>query len=474
MKDEEFNNFLRERADSFELKPSSSSFDAVLGKMKKKNKRKGVYIFITLFVGVVSGIILMYGPSQHENTIAVAEPQATTTPNAAANQAQEGQTNNAANNTSATANAPVAQQSNNKPSPQQAVVNTPAVETKNTTPQTPKSEPIFPKELLSGTNNGGAGIETENKLDNSSETTDAPQQVETTFANADEEEKAEESEEKPLPAQVQQELDGNRKVAKDNQYTDSQTCNCNDKKWVVKAHYSPFTAFYTSTFVSRRDESNSLSPSVIQINNFSEEPKGGWAIGAKAERRLSNRWAIGFGLGYSKLTTEQYQWRIQQYDNYIPNYTYDSATNTYINTGVSISTTKTLTDSVSTRVTLQSLQLPIYARYAFACKNRWQFDLQAGVTATYTYAVSFNELYRAPQAFIGMSADIANYEENYQKFNAVVGLGLGINYKYTNRIGFYATQNFSMPIYTIHSNAATMPKHRLLFMGFETGVRFSF
>ncbi len=488
MKDEEFNNFLRERADSFELKPSSGSFGAVQRKMQRSNKRRRVIILFSLLVSTfVSGYFIF-------STQNISSTMPTTVSNTSGQQPAISTEQNPINNVASSdveitekqqntlANAGI----NNK---QNTATATQTANSQNKKQQT--------KHKGASTSTITLGSETQNK-NNRSETKDNgntnAEQVSPIAKGTEEALEAnnkdkkddvadvatndiKEAESKPVNETLMvKEIEPENKKGTTTDST-SKKCNCTDSKWAVKAYYNPFTAVYLNNRVQNNDvaiSSNSIAAS--EVDEYTEELNGGWALGLKAERALNAKWTIGFGIRYSSFSLNQEIKRVSYTKDSTETYGFDPSTNQSIVTGYTVYSMPDTKDSTKVNVSLKSLQLPVYANYTFAANKRWQFGITGGFTASYIVAGKYTEVY-AKQTSANTRDNLVysdNLWQTYRRFNVNLNIGFDINYNISNCMALYANPTFGTSVFSLQSKNSQVPARRPLFMGVETGVRIKF
>lgn len=466
MKDEEFNNFLRERAESFELKPSSGSFTAVQRKMQHKNKRRGIILFFSLLVGTLVGAYFMFSIGKTEGAAPIVV--AANTPTQHEQLSQNPNTTVLGNkekmlSDNTTGNGNSINPSTSVTNPEANTLHTKKQHTQNTKKGTAKANTSNAAD--NGVADGNLATITEQDVPVSD--------VINTSINKD----AEPTNDKPiLEAITAKENDIEPENKKHSSSADSaKKCNCPDSKWAVKAYYNPFTAFYLNLVSNKEDISNS-SIVASDVEEYAEDFKAGWSAGVKMERELAPKWKLGFGLAYNKWSINQVRWNINYTKDSVENYAFDSISNQSIVTGYTIYSTPTLKDSTRVNVSLQSIQVPIYASYTLATNKRWQFDITGGFTTSYLVAGKYTELY-AKQPSNNTRDNLFSSNslwQTYRRFNVNMALGLNINYKISNCTSMYVGQTLSAPLFTIQNKNAQLPTRRPLFMGIETGVKINF
>ncbi len=483
MKDEEFNNFLRERADSFELKPSSGSFAAVQRKMQHKSKRRGIIIFFSLLASTLVGAYFIISAEKIGNTHSTAinapnqvetESNGTITQSQAYNAYRNRGDEKAYHNQNNTVDNSVAAASVNSLA---AIAATPSAQGV----KQQKKQQSAPKSVTATTlNTGNSQNEGVLDADKTEDYSIAENILEATASNNDNNidnninEGIETEEDAPTQETVITKID--EPNPKNAETTDSilKKCNCVDSKWALKAYYNPFTAVYLN-LANKKEDISSSSIATSDVEEYAEELKAGWSLGLKAERALNTKWKIGFGIAYNKWSIDQVRWNINYTKDSTETYGFDSLSNQSIVTGYTVYSLPTVKDSTKVNLSLQSIHLPVYANYTFATNKRWQFGVNGGFTASYIVAGKYTELYaKQPPSNRDNLMSSGNTWQTYRRFNVNVALGFAINYKISNCTSVFAEQTISAPLLTIQSKNAQVPARRPLFIGVETGVKINF
>lgn len=478
MKDEEFNNFLRERADSFELKPSSGSFEAVQRKMQRKNKRRGIIVFLSLLAGIIAGAYFLFSNGETQS----AAPMVS-----AANSSTQNETVISDNQNTKTADNGATIDLNN------SIVddnNDNSIDAINSLPtnteQSQHKSTRYRKENKSQKviNSSSNTIAKEEETSTESEANDATQNE---FVNSDNKIEGNEGRGQDIAvadsiskvlAVVAKDIEPENKKRS---ATDSslKKCNCADSKWALKAYFNPFTAAYINLVNSKEDVSSSNSMSNLGTSNnvaeYSEELNSGWSVGLKAERKLSSKWKLGFGLGYSSWSIDQVTRNVGYSKDSTETYAFDTISNQNIVTGYSVYSLAVLQDSSRVNVLLRSIQMPVNFGYRLISNKRWQFDLTAGLTATYIVSGKYTDVYS--KQFQGSRNSMLESEkvwQSYRRFNMNMAFGFEANYKISNCTSLFAAQTFSTPLFTIQNKNSQAPARRPLFIGVETGVKINF
>lgn len=469
MKDEEFNNFLRERADSFELKPSSGSFAAVQRKMQYKNKRRRIIVFFSLLVGTLAGAYFMFLTEKTEGA-----PPIVVTTNTPSHYEQLNQDPNTAElgNGEGMLN-DKAYDNSNSIKPSTTVVNQ-AIRA-----NTSKTKKQYTQNTEKGIDKTKTSSDADNGMTDGILATTTNQDIPASdVINTSINKDTEATNNEPIQETiVAKKVDIEPESKKGTSTTDStvKRCNCNESKWAVKAYYNPFSVFYLNLADKKEDQIINSRITVSDVEEYSEELNSGWSAGLKAERKLSTKWKLGFGVAYNKWSIDQVRRNINYSKDSVENYAFDPISNQNIVTGYTVYSLPNVNYSARANISLQSIQLPIYANYTFATKKRWQFDINGGFTTSYLVAGKYTEVY-STQSQIGRN----NFQNNtsilqtYRRLNVNMALGLTINYKISNCTSMYVGQTFSAPLFTIRNKNTQLPARPPLFMGIETGIKINF
>jgi len=484
MKDEEFNNLLKQHADSFEQMPSSGSFDNVLRKMQHTQRKKRRKALVWLFAGLValgSGTIYFISAPGKENIV----------------HRKPGKEQ------IATPTAPLAgskNQTDDKPSievEQEAIENEPKAIASLAAQSTENEITVIPPN-----NNEGK--------DKSSESYPPASRQEVTVLSSDSSEKPAVSlpiEDKNTPAIAKDEEEKKEDVVilpvvdslavaqdkqdkNDNSTVRKPSKNHNVKgRWALAAFYNP----YKPVGIVRKEQpvanndynyvSNEPFVSVVpgSITNLSTKTKGsyrvisgkgsealpGFSFGLKGIRKLSDHWNLSVGLNYGRWDFMGETWEITEYADSLQVEVYD-------NTAQRWSTVdeyregerKTVVGSYST--ILHNLQLPVEIGYTLR-KGRFDFSINSGLIFNYTYKATSVELYGNNAAFKASNTD----GSGIRRVNLLAALGLNIGYNISERWGVFAGPQASGNLFSVYQGPYAI-KLAPLFFGWQTGVKINF
>lgn len=487
MKDEEFNNFLRERADSFELKPSSGSFDAVTRKMKKKNKRRGVFFILPLILVGVLAAAYFYTDNTNTKGSALAEKQ---------EQAQllPLESEQAANKNSVTANTEqsTSMLSSDEPStsvnsiPQEKQPETNTViqsvsSENNSLQQKPfkrVSQPVKSDDEVESAQNNVykepleevilTNEEQQEITGNESESTITKEQTETVLL-------VNETEDKDTDAK--QEVPDKEEQETINPEEDCKLCNCLNKKWSVRAYANPFRSSYVKSIstLGNRDESAVLpSQQSTYYQEYSQEQfNSGLRLGANFERKLNKHITLGAGVSIANWNIDVTNWKVEYSYDSIFSYTYDSNSQLIV-TGYDVKSVGETHDSSVTNYTFTSIQVPVYLGINMVQNKRFGFGVEAGLIASYTSIKEDIKYFQRQSNGTVANFNSATLSQNtYKQFNTNLALGLVADYTLGKCWGIYAAPRLSIPLLTINAGENYANK-RPVFLGIEAGVKIKF
>ncbi len=482
MKEEEFNDFLRDRADSFELKPSSGSFDAVARKMRKQKKRKGAFFIITLLLLGASATMLYYTINNTTENKSIAQQ----TSNEVNNQKSERtipQTKK-----SVPANTDKANEKTTAPNAKMNIKNG-AYNTERLKEQNNKRASTITDNSM-GISNGGAITERSDNQKAISINAEINKPVYETEINNKENaehpkeeivlvEQEQKTEQKENVAILEEEkkvvsIEKNKEAKKDS----CAFCDCAKKKWAVKAYVNPFLASYVSNSSLGNRGADESMIDFQQLNsqpqNFTkEQPNNGVSWGVNFERKLAKKFSLGLGIAYSKWDLDFINWTEQYRRDSVVNYRFDMTTNQYVPIGYSVSNRTDAIDSTVTNVVFQSVQIPVYVNFNVLNKKRFSLDIQTGFTGNFIYSTAFKRDEKILNTRIPSNQNESIQQYKYRSFNVTYDAGIMANYTIGKCWGVYGGPNIGMPLLPIHA-ANNDEKRRPLFLGFQAGLRFKF
>jgi hypothetical protein len=477
MKEEEFNDFLRDRADSFELKPSSGSFDAVARKMRKQKKRRGAFFIITLLLLGASATILNYAVNNTTENSGIAQQiiseennqkslETSPQPNKSVS-ANADEVNGIATATDAEANNPegaynamrLREQNSKRISTADNGTSVPS--DRGATKESKNQEVVLANSEIN---------KPETEINNK-------QPVKETLL-AEQEQKTEQKKNGITPAEEKEvsSIEKDRKT-KETKKDSNNFCNCAEKKWAVKAYVNPFLSSYVSnTSVGNRGGTENVID-FQQLNSqpqsfTKEQPNNGISWGINFERKLAKKFSLGFGVAYSKWDLDFINWTEEYRRDSIVNYRFDVTTNQYVPVGVSVSNRSDAIDSTVTNVAFQSVQIPVYVSFNVFNKKRFSLDIQTGFTGNYIYNTTFKRTEKILNTRTpNQNESIRQYK--YRSFNVTYDAGIITNYTIGKCWGIYGGPNIGIPLLPIHETGNN-EKRRPLFLSFQAGVRFKF
>lgn len=470
MKEEEFNEFLRQKAEGFEITPSSGSFASVMRKMENKRKKRGLIIWIPLLAAVTAGILAITIQSSnnipatpaYDNTAATTPQQSVTTDK---KQGDVNVTDNATGNqpagTTATTMAENSFTSSQSHTPQHAThpsIKTPEFTETPTKEKQPDVSTVYSEVIDDKKQNPATAID-------SSETIVAQNNIIIP------------------PAELGETPDPAKQTIKPEDKNKNKGCNCG-QKWAVSAYYMPFAAdYYKSPTKSELADAPTSPGNSINTSNYQRYSyeKGytyanGFEAGAKANYRFTEHFGLSAGVSYSKRNVTGFS-RITAIENdSVEDIYYDPSTNQPYTLYRNVSQGEKIVDETYT-TTLQSIKLPIALTYT-AQKNRWGFDAEFGGSFDYLFsAQTETKDYIQPSQFnLTTAAENETVTtaptNNYRKWNIMASIAGFVTYKPSKCWGIYFGPRATAALRPINNNTSNgVQKELPLFFGLETGLK---
>jgi hypothetical protein len=480
MKEEEFNEFLRQKAEGFEITPSSGSFASVMRKMENKRKKRGLVIWLPLLVAVTTGILAITVQSSNNipatpvyNNTAASTPQQSTTTDK-----KQGDVNIVDNTigsqpagTTATTMAGDNFAGSQSRTPQHTThssIKTPEFTETPAKEKQPDVSTVYSEVIDDKKQNLVTAID-------SSETVIAQNDIIIPPTETIEDNKSTELVELvETPDPSTQSIKPEKK---------SKGCNCG-QKWAVSAFYSPFAADYYKSFTKSEianepaPPANSISTSNYQRYSYEKgyTYANGFETGAKANYRFTEHFGLSAGVSFSKRTATGFS-RITAIENdSVEDTYYDPSTNQPYTLVRNVYQGEKIVDESYT-TTLQSIKLPVALTYS-AQKNRWGFDAEIGGSVDYLFsAKTETKNYIKPAQFNLTTAaenETVSTEptNNYRKWNIMASVAAFITYKPGKCWGIYIGPRAAAALRPINNNTANgVQKELPLFLGFETGLK---
>lgn len=488
MKEEEFNDFLRNRADSFELKPSSGSFDEVARKLSKKKKRRGIIFFIlplVLLAGISTGYYLsdvdgsnITAVNNNKNVVAEKQPTISTplssNPSITANVEENNEVNVIDNGDLQIASS--VQQNRDIQTTSSVTSNS---KQKKVMPVAGKNfvvdKTVSTKYTDAKTENFGEEANTDNKEGNTTPTINSDVTTNNATNNIVKAETITEDNKVTAcstSSEAKKEL--LNPVIKPG-LDDCHFCGCLAKRWTLRAFYNPFGMSYFKDNISatgNEDESISASipprtPFTYEREFMSENLKGKANFGINLEYRLTKRLRIGAGIGFSRWRSEIGEWTVIYNKNIVNVYSVDTPSNIV---GTEEVFNKFIKDSSSYTNDVSSIQIPLYFNLSLLQKPRFSLDARIGVVANYIQNVT---TLATPKPLVRATNTAAKYKEYYRNFNVNFSTGIFANYTIGKCWGIYAGPRFGAAITSIHNNE-NFEYSRPYNWGIETGIKIKF
>lgn len=449
MKDEEFNDFLRNRAEQFEMKPSSGSFGAVMGKMQKTRKKSMVWVLLPLlFVSAIVGYTFI---ENHPKQIAKGKEN---TPPSVVLPADKAIANNTPNAPGQTSTGTINEIVTSEPLP---------VETRNAAKNN-LPLPIQPKITTE------AIVEiSRNELATVSLVSKKPVLPTVSVDNTI----------KLFPVEAPTLLSNTK-------HPNNKTVrppNCEEKNAVQVS----FTQYYVKSGNVNTDEAykdiiaTQAKTSVIgqAIPNFQQSYppvktseivwRGGFGINAAYRGVLSKKWGIQVGLSYSLRNTTQ---SFNEYTEF-----WDTASverlNPITNTKETVvERTSFWTKSASAKYTsrLQTLSIPLSIYYKLVSNCKWGLEVSGGAAYNYQGASTTYETVVTPAFNSGNKISPLTYTTSY--FSALAGF-TG-HYYLTKKIGVFTGFRSEIPLQPLYTTPYLKSPQKLSLLGIDAGIRFKF
>lgn len=476
MKEEEFNEFLRQKAEGFEITPSSGSFASVMRKMENKRKKRGLIIWLPLLAAVSAGILAI--AIQSNNT-----PLAPATDNTAVATPQQPVTADKKQNSTTTAE--------NTTGNQQAITSS----TTSTDKSFAGSQLVTPKNTRNTTIKTPDITETpaNNKKDEVSAIyTEVVEDTKQTPAIVVDSSKTVIAQSDAIPPT---EIVANEKTNELAEMPDPKTqnikpekkgkgCNCGEK-WAISAYYNPFAADYYRT-ISKTEPtssntitpSNSISTSNYQRYSYEHDYSyaNGFDVGTRANYKFTSHFGVSAGISYSKRDITGYSKITAIENDSVEDIYYDPTTNQPYTLYRNVYEGEKIVDEAYT-TTLQSIKIPVAFTYS-AQKNKWGFDAEIGGSLDYLFsAKTETKDYIKPAQFnLTTSAENENVStaptSNYRKWNIMASIAGFVTYKPGKCWGIYLGPRATAALRPINNNSSNgVQKELPLFLGFETGLK---
>lgn len=476
MKEEEFNEFLRQKAEGFEITPSSGSFASVMRKMENKRKKRGLIIWLPLLAAVSAGILAIAIQSNNTPLAPATDNTAAATPQqpVTADKKQSGTTtaeNSEGSQQTVTTNTTT---TNNSFAGSQEV--TPTKNTRNNSIKTPD----ITETPANNTKEEVSTVYTEVVEDTKQTPATVVDSNETVIAQSDiippseiaEDENTIEHTEMPDPKT--QNIKPEKK---------SKGCKC-DEKWTISAYYNPFAADYYRVTSKSEPTSNTNAPSNnISTSNYQRYSyehdysyANGFDVGTRANYKFTSHFGVSAGISYSKRDITGYSKITAIENDSVEDIYYDPTTNQPYTLYRNVYEGEKIVDEAYT-TTLQSIKIPVAFTYS-AQKNKWSFDAEIGGSLDYLFsAKTETKDYIKPAQFnLTTSAENENVStaptSNYRKWNIMASVAGFVTYKPGKCWGIYLGPRATAALRPINNNSSNgVQKELPLFLGFETGLK---
>lgn len=469
MKEEEFNEFLRQKAEGFEITPSSGSFASVMRKMENKRKKRGLIIWLPLLAAVSAGILAIAIQSNNTPLTPATDNTATATP-------QQPVTADKKQSVTTAENSEGSQQTvtNNSFAGSQEV--TPTKNTRNNSIKTPDITETPANNTKDEISTVYAEVVEDTKqtpatVVDSNETVIAQSDIIPPSEIAEDDNTTEHTE---MPDPKTQNIKPEKK---------GKGCNCKEK-WAVSVFYNPFAADYYRVTSKSEPTSNTNAPSNnISTSNYQRYSyehdysyANGFDVGTRANYKFTSNFGVSAGISFSKREITGYSKITAIENDSVEDIYYDPATNQPYTLYRNVYEGEKIVDEAYT-TTLQSIRIPIAFTYS-AEKNKWGFDAEIGGSLDYLFsAKTETKDYIKPAQFnLTTSAENETVSteptSNYRKWNIMASIAGFVTYKPGKCWGIYLGPRATAALRPINNNSSNgVQKELPLFFGFETGLK---
>lgn len=486
MKEEEFNDFLRNRADSFELKPSSGSFDEVARKLNRKKRKRGVILFLLplLLLGGISAGYYFTSKNTGDVVKTALNNKEVSTPIENTPQKQFPSSLNANNEeeSNLAANTPKKTLNPQNLEVSEPVVNVTISKEKNKRDNFVQKIKAIDTENIAITSSNikvegtGDGATASTFID--TDTNNGNSETVLIEGNANENSKPEAStidiNSDASPTIVEKIKDVENIPANENRPEISGCATCLTKRWTVRAYYNPFNMSYYKENIDVSLNENAPLPLNGQFSyerNFIKENLNGKAnFGINLEYRLIKRLSLGSGVRFSKWSSEIKEWTVLYRNDIVNVYSLDTSSNTLIALGTEEVFSKYTKDSNTYTSNVSSIQIPLYFNLSLLQKPRFSLDASVGVVANYMKSVT---TIKDPKQSLRFNNTAVKPKDFYNDFNLNATAGLFANYTIGKCWGIYIGPRFGLAVTGIHKNKS-FKNSKPYNWGLETGIKINF
>lgn len=456
MKDEEFNDFLRDRAEQFEMKPSSGSFGAVMGKMRKKRKKTMLwFLFPMLLVSAVGGYLFM----GQNNPQGIQGIVVTTNPNELA---FEGQKNTITDNKLIAPNQSKEDVKSYTKQLNVTITNQKIIDNKVVTQ-------ISPSQEIQSIHNEETKIINEPKLSLSLLASKKPLLPIYNIDNSIYIPQV------ALTLKAANPIKPGKKIVVDNceeknafqiSYTQYNVGNGNVNTDVPFKENIAVTA--KTIFIGQGIPN--YKQTYPPVETYQTSWTGGFGINAAYRGLLGKRSGLQAGLSYSVRQNKQ---NINEYTEYWDTASVERTDPITNLTETVLERSNYWVNSASTQYTsrLQTLSIPLTVYYKLGTNCKWGWEISGGASFNYlAVATTSNNLQMGNSSFMLNNTG----QTTYRKVTISAMAGISGNYYFTKKMGVFSGLRIESPLHSVYQSNPPKSTERLVLWGFETGVRFKF
>lgn len=476
MKEEEFNEFLRQKAEGFEITPSSGSFASVMRKMENKRKKRGLIVWLPLLAAVSAGILTIaiqsnnntpLAPAYNNTAVTIPQPPITADKKQSNTTTAENTTGSQytiTNNTASTDKSFAGSQQVTPKNVRNTTIKT-LDNTKTSTDDKKDEVSTIYTEVVDDTKQTPAKVVDSSQIVIAQNDVIAPSEIV-------EDEKTTEFVEMPDPKT--QNIKPEKK---------GKGCNCGEK-WTISAFYNPFAADYYRT-VSKSEpttntvtQSNNISSSNFQKYSYASDYTyaNGFDIGTRANYKFTSNFGVSAGISYSKRAITGYSKITAIENDSVEDTYYDPATNQPYTLVRNVFQGEKIVDESYT-TTLQSIKLPVALTYTVQ-KNRWGFDAEIGGSLDYLFSAKTETKNHIKPAQFNLTTSAENETvttaetKNYRTWNIMASVAGFVTYKPGKCWGIYIGPRATAALRPVNNNTNNgLQKELPLFLGLETGLK---
>lgn len=468
MKDEEFNDLLQFHAESFELKPSSGSFDSVIRKYNRQKRHKLVVRMLPMAAAIaalpVAWFVFRQAPqtpsgdtAHHTEITAPAETKGL--PHTGSQDVKDAENPRASGNTT-----------NENAAGLENGAGSAAIPPANENDVLVAESPV---NISSQSTADSASDNQEPALRGISSEERTPvllaEQL-PTIKIQPEKHIVEGALKEPQPVLVSivQETDKNQKQAI--RPESPRDKRCASSKFALSAFATPFIGgMFTgggpsSGQAAEQKTAYNIGGQPVSYAIGNEKPLPSMAAGIKATFVLAPGWSLSAGLTYASMRMSRSVFTLvaeREPSNFVP---------TVNNTAVSYETRRKIAED-KYKVSYNYSSVPVQVAYSFK-HDRWGIDLTAGASFNLLHGVNENPHINSS----GNSIAVSSLNTSFDYRDVTVGLNAGtyVNYSLNNCTSIYAGPQISTGVQSVYRPVAEKPTTVPVTVGLETGVKIYF